>query len=359
MKLLLRSILTLTAAATLVTLPVEATYVVRNGSLISDKYAPTMTYLEHYSAGCAAFEACDWNDAHRHFFIVANSFNNCPRASESLFYLAVCFFNMDEFDIANANFDDYLASNNNPQFFELAFSYKFAIAEQFRCGSRRRYCGSRKLPKWACGRDLAVTIYDEVISSMPSHELALCSLYSKGWLLWEDRDFKGAVESFQGALRRFPKHELTPVCYILINHVYLEQAMYEFQNPDLLAHAEINAQRFIRAFPKEDRIVEIEALVQCVKEVYAKGLYEIAIFYEKTGKPKAAILYYQNTIARFPDTGIAQASVDRLECIRPFHCEAVVPRNFYEQTAPAALPESDVLDNADLPEEAFNEVDDE
>lgn len=354
MKVLLRSILTLTAAATLVSSPLEAKYVLRDGSLVSEKYAPTMSYLEHYSAGCKAFTACQWKEAHRHYYIVSDAYSNCPLASDALFYLGICYFNMEEFDIANATFDSYLASNNNPRFFELAFSFKFAIAEKFRCGSRRRYCGSKRMPKWACGRDLAVKIYDEVISSLPSHDLAISSLYSKGWLLWEDRDFKGGVESFQSLVRRFPKNEITPNCYLLINHIYLEQALYEFQNPDLLALSEINAQRFYRAFPKEERISDMEDLVTCTKEVYAKGLYDIAMFYEKTCKPKAAVIYYQNTVARFPTTGVAQSAVDRLMCLRPFDYENVIPRNFYEPSAPA-FDDAAINEGTELPDESFNE----
>jgi outer membrane protein assembly factor BamD (BamD/ComL family) len=316
MKLLAKAFFTASAAATLLTIPLEAKYVIQNGTVVSEKYAPSMSYLEHYSAGCRAFQSCHWNEAHRHFFIVSNSFNNCPLASEANFYLGVCFFNMNEFDIANEAFDVYLASTSNPQYFELAFGYKFAIAEQFRCGSKRRFCASRRLPKWACGRELAVKIYNEVISSLPSHEYAVQALYSKGWLLWEDRDHKGAVESFQSLVRRFPKHELTPECYILINHVYLDQSLHEFQNPDILALAEINTQRFIRAFPKEDRLTEAETLVQCIKEVNAKGLYDIAVFYETTNKPRAAVIYYQHTIARFPDTAFAREATFRLDILR-------------------------------------------
>ncbi len=333
MKLLGNTLIILTAASALFTVDLDAKYVLRDGKLMNDRYAPNMSYLDHYSAGCKAFADCDWSEGQRHFYIVSNSFKNCPQASEALFYLGVSYFNMNEFDLSNEALDAYLSSSNNPQHFETAFAFKFAIAEKFRCGAKRRFCGTTKLPKWACGRELAVTIYNEVITSLPSHELAVRSLYSKGWLLWDDKDYKGAVDSFQTLVRRFPRNELTPECYLLVNHIYLEQAQFEFQNPDLLALAEINTQRFIRAFPKEDRLPQAEYLFQCIKEVYAKGLYDIAVFYEKTKKCKAAVIYYQNTIARFPDTAVAAAAVQRLMILRPDCCETLIPRAFYESPA--------------------------
>ena len=359
MKHLRNPLILFTAAAALFTLTqtphLDAGYVFRNGSLINDKYAASMSYLDHYSLACRAYTACDWSEAHRNFYIVANSFDQCPQASDALFYLGICYFNMNEFDMANDALDAYLSSSNNPQYFELAFAYKFAIAEQFRCGAKRRFCGTRKLPKWACGRELAAKIYNEVIISLPSHDLAVSALYSKGWLLWEDSDYKGAVESFQTLVRRFPRNELTPECYILINYVYLEQAEYEFQNPDILALAEINTQRFIRAFPKEDRIAQAERLYQCIKEVYAKGLYDIGVFYEKTCKITAAVIYYQNTIARFPDTQVAAAAVQRLYILRPDCYETLIPKAYFE---PAPQPEEDLqeagTDSSAIPEENFD-----
>ena len=93
----------------------------------------------------------------------------------------------------------------------------------------------------------------------------------------------------------------------------MEQSATEFQNPDVLEFAQINLRRFKHDFPKEPRISQVEEDVLAIKEIYAKGLYDTGLFYERVGKPHASRIYYQNAIKQFPETHIAQLSQKRLE----------------------------------------------
>ena len=52
-----------------------------------------------------------------------------------------------------------------------------------------------------------------------------------------------------------------------------------------------------------------------MKEKYAQGFLEIALYYEKAKKKDAAILYYSKILESFPDTDcskIAKARFDKL-----------------------------------------------
>ena len=98
---------------------------------------------------------------------------------------------------------------------------------------------------------------------------------------------------------------MAPLAYLCINRVYVEQSLSEFQNPDLLALAQINYRKFARDFPKEERLAEAEADIHAIKEIYARGLYDTGQFYERVSKPKASVIYYLNAIKQFPDTHVA------------------------------------------------------
>ena len=124
-------------------------------------------------------------------------------------------------------------------------------------------------------------------------------------------------DSFQLLIRRFPKHELAPECYLYISKIYLEQSWYEYQNPDILAFAEINYRRFEKDFPREERLCEIQADLVAIKEIYAAGLYETGNFYERVRRPRAAVIYYHDAIHQFPDTCVAELCRERLDCLDP------------------------------------------
>jgi outer membrane protein assembly factor BamD (BamD/ComL family) len=295
----------------------EAAYTLKNNRLVKAEECATRPAEEHFQWGLEALQNCNWKEACIQFRIITTSFPSTPYSQEGYFYLGVCWFNLEEFDFANDAFSLYLNSKSNPRFFQETIEYKFLIAEKLGNGARRRILSTKQLPKWASGRDLALKVYDEVIAAMPSNEMAAQALYSKGCLLWKMRLFRESIDSFQMVIRRFPRHELAPECYLTINRVYLEQSQLEFQNPDILAFAQINLRKFKNDFPREERICEAEEDVMQIKEIYARGLYDTALFYERTHKLSASVLYYKNTIKQFPDTCVAEWCRLRLAEIFP------------------------------------------
>lgn len=321
----------------------DAAFVFKNGKLIDAEELPQYSAEQHFKLGMQALESGCWSDAASQFTIVSSHYPVTPFGQEANYHLGVAYYYMQEYDFANTAFSNYLKCHNDPRFFLETIEYKFCIAEQFRCGAKRRFFQTRKMPKWASGQSLALDIYDEVISAAPSTDLAAKALYSKGYVLWQARDYKAAIDSLQLLIRRFPKHELAADCYVLINKVYLDQSVQEFQNPDLLALAQINMRKFKRDFPKEPRLEESEVDVQSIKEIYAQGLYETGLFYERTKKLGASIIYYQKTIREFPDTYIAQRCIARLNCLDPSAIPQL-PQEKCEEKSKDGLPSFDSQD---------------
>lgn len=293
----------------------HAGYTLKDGKLINVTQLATMPLEDHYNAGIKAMEASDWHEAARQFGIVAVNFPLSPYGQEAAFFQGVANYQLAEYDLANEAFNAYLQGKSTPRLFEETLEYKYAIAEQFRMGARKRPFGTKSLPKWAPGDDYGLKIYDEIIAAVPSHELAVQSLFSKGLLHWSRKEYCESVDCFQMIIRRFPKHEYAPESYFLINRVYLDQSRNEFQNPDILSFAEINLRRFAHNFPGEERLPEAENDVLAIKEVYAQGFYDIGQFYERVGRPQAAVLYYRHAIIQFPETNMASLSNERLAAL--------------------------------------------
>lgn len=306
------SLFVLSCLTCICTQEASAGYTFKDGWFVSSDELPSLPIEEHFQLGAEAMQCEDWHAASRQFGIVALNFPDSPIGQEAYFFWGVCYFQLDEFDFANDAFSAYLKAHNTPQYFEDTIRYKFEIANRFRCGAKKRLFGTKQLPKWAPGGELAIEIYDEVIAAVPCHDLAARSLYAKGWMLWEQRAYSDSVDVFVQLIRRFPKHELAPESYLAITNIYLEQSQYEFQNPDLLGLAEVNVRRFQQEFPGDERLLQAESNLQNIKETYAFGLYATGMFYERTKKPWAAVIYYQRAICRFPDTCVAQRCNNRL-----------------------------------------------
>lgn len=303
-------------ALLLLTSTAEAAYVLKGYKLVDADEVATLPAQEHFNLGKKALDEHNWDEAVRQYRMVTSSYPTSPYAAESYFNLGLSYFNLGELDFANDAFSRYLQAKNNPRLFQEAVEYKCMIADKFASGARRRFWGTKKLPKWASGSALALKIYDEVIAALPSHEIAARALYAKGSLNWQLKHYRESIDAYQMVIKRFPKNELAPESYVAISKVFLEQSRYEFQNPDVLAFAQINLRRFKQDFPREERVSEVEADLLAIKEIYANGLYETGQFYERTHKPKAAIIYYHNAIQQFPETRVAEQCRQRLDNLK-------------------------------------------
>ncbi|GAB4237086.1 MAG: hypothetical protein Tsb0021_16910 [Chlamydiales bacterium] len=287
----------------------------RNGKIVDADTIAEFDVEEHYELGMNAYRSKNWEEAIKQFRIVTENYPNTSQAREGYFRLGAAYYYESEFEEANTAFSNYITCQSHPPFFEEAMVYKLAIANAFTLGARRHVLGYRQLPKWFLGNELAEQIYDEISSTMPSHNLAAQALFSKGSFHWRNKEYRESVDAYQLLIKRFPKHPLSAHAYSQISKIYAEQSVKEFQNPDFIALSELNYKKFQNDFPGDHRLAETAMEVLSIKENYAKGLYDTGIFFEKTNKMNAAVLYYRNAIQQFPETKIADKCRKRLSAL--------------------------------------------
>ena len=313
--MLKKSLLLTSLLLTFAQINLDAGIVIKGGKIYDSDDVATMSPEEHAKLAYDAFEEYDWKEAAKQFNILALNYPLSDMNKEAYFYSGVAYFNNEEYEFSNIQFTNYIKSQNNAKYYEEAIEYKFLVAEAFRNGARRHIMGYKQLPTWLSATEMAIDTYDEVIAALPCHDLAAQALYAKAFLLWDEDSFRESIDTFQILIKRFPKNELAPESYLCINRVYLEQSKREFQNPDLLSLAQLNARKFARDFPGEERLAEANEDVLAIKEVYANGLYETGQYYERKGSPKASLLYYKKAIEKFPETKVSELCKQRFYAI--------------------------------------------
>lgn len=338
---------------------IEAGITIVNGRIVNAELVATMPGEKHFEAGLYFIENDNWREAERHLMIVTANFACTQYGHEAFYYLGIAQYYLEEYDLANDAFTEYLKGKQHPKYFVEAMSYKFNIAEEFRCGAKRRFFGSKQLPKWACGRSMALDIYDEIIVALPCHELAVRALYAKGELQWIEGNYRESVEAFRMITKRFPKHELAPESYLMMMGVYLEQSRSEFQNPDILGFAQVTLRKFKQDFPREERIACAEEILLAIKEVYAKGLFDTGAFYERICKPVAAAIYYQNAANLFPETQVALWCQAHLQRLQAEGVQVALPSTNIDNAEAEAKDEDEVGTDIDLDHFPLTDLDDE
>ncbi len=238
--------------------------------------------------------------------ILLEDYPEATLSAEAHYYLGVAFFSLQDFDLADRYFSKYLRENLNPGFFEETLNYKFLIAEGFRKGAKRHLTRWEKSPRWLSAEDEALQIYEEIIHTYPYEDLGARALYGKAQIQRKKREYTQSIESLQTLITRFSSHELALESFIEIAQIYVERAKFEILDPDWLDLAKINLARFLEAFPGEKRVEEVSLSLHKVEENFAQDLYDVGNFYERTKKPKAAVIYYERILSKFPQTCVAK-----------------------------------------------------
>lgn len=264
-----------------------------------------------------ALEEQDWWAAIDYAEIISYHFPQSPFASETTYIMGEAYYQLGQLEIANERFTEYLNRTASPKHFEEAIHYKFRIAELFRNGAKKPLFGSHKMPKFLPAQEDALTIYEDVIAAMPHDEIAAKSLLGKAQIEAKFEDYKPSLETLDLLIRRFPKHDLAAQAFLEKSHVYLMQSKDRSLDPALLDLADLNLHKFRLAFPREDRVLEVEKEVAQIQEIFAEHLMDVGRFFEKTHKIPAAVLYYSKVLAQYPGTEAANLAASKLESLQP------------------------------------------
>ncbi len=271
-----------------------------------------LSVQDQYSAVIRSYEEKEWKQLSKDCVLIISQFPDSPFAQDATYFLGVSYFEMEDFDMANYQFTDYLTGQATPKYFEEAIQHKFEIAEKFRLGARKHLMGFKSMPKWSPAGNEAILIYDEVISALPHHDLSAHALYGKAQIQVKNEDFRASIETYQTLIRRFSKHSLAVESYIGVGEVYLKQSQSEYPDPDYLDLARLNLRKFQDNFPREEKVaVALENLGK-MENHYAHSLYLTAQFYERMKKWGAAKIYYAKILKSYPNSEIVYESQKRL-----------------------------------------------
>ncbi len=297
--------------------PLPADYLFKNGHFINVKEVAKLPLEMHFQKGLDALKSQDWDTATTQFRIILINFADSSLALDAQYFLGVALYERGELDIANEAFSTYLKKANTPTHLEDVHRYKLSIAQKFAAGQRTHMFGWESMPRWASGKEEALEIFDEVATALPNHELAAVAILGKAELLRDMEQFSNAIDTYQSAIRRFPRSHHALQAFKGIAESYVEAIQVEPQNVDAIALAEINVRECKNHFPQAPEISYVEEKLKQMQEIYAKALFETGQLYERMSEQKASALYYHMSLTKYPSSSVAAACKERLEVLSP------------------------------------------
>ncbi len=209
-------------------------------------------------------------------------------------------------------FDQYqeLVTNyrNSPNFND-AVSRQYAIAEALRTSKRKGFLGIGA----AIQPSKLIEMFDKISSTAPYTEWAPKSLLNVGYIRSDLGEKDAAITAFKKVSDKYPGTDYSKEAQYRI--FKLRGDVAEKSNSPLKDRAQAEAGLdFINQNPSDQRTAEVKTDMQQIVEKEMEKQYNTGQFYEKSGKPESARIYYREVVKN-PNSAWAAKAQERLSIL--------------------------------------------
>ncbi|NRB74069.1 MAG: tetratricopeptide repeat protein [Verrucomicrobiales bacterium] len=206
-------------------------------------------------------------------------------------------------------YQDLITKFRNTNHFNESVQRQFEIAENMRSNERKGFLGIGA----SIQPSKLIEMFDQVASSVPQSELAPKSMLNIAEIHLEQEDRLSAESFYQKVVNTYPSTS------------YATEAQYEiFKIRGVTAENsnspnEDRAQReagldFVNSNPNDQRAAEIRSGLDDIEARSMEKLFNTGRFYEKSGKPESARVYYREVVKN-PNTPWAAKAQERLNAL--------------------------------------------
>jgi len=186
-----------------------------------------------------------------------------------------------------------------------AIVQQFEIAEEARSGKKE---GTLLLIPMKMSSGDVIKMYQTIIKNAPYGKYAAPSQFAIGEIYEERGDKPEADSAYQMVVDNYPTTKQASEAQYRLGAINTRAAKRS-QDSTNLTRAKDASQTYLATNPTGEHVAEVESQKRQTSAISAERSLDIAKFYERSGKPKAAAIYYNEALRQ----GAPQASVQARE----------------------------------------------
>jgi outer membrane assembly lipoprotein YfiO len=295
------------------------------GRLTRLEALPRENASEQFQYAAQFEEAGKWSQALVEYRKVVRHFPDSVLAPRAQFSVGRCYQQLGKLSKA---FDAYqVVLDKYPSFAEPdeVIKRQFKIATAFYDGRRKRMplLGLRI----GSGRGEAIRLYEQIALNAPFGPVAEEAKYRAGELLERKKRFDdysqsrkpmrpGAINTYLFVVENFEDGERRDDALFRVGECYYRKARRARHDKKALEQALLYYRRYQREFPKGEYAEAVTERIAEVDHRRAESGFQVGIYYEKRAKYRAALMYYEDVVARFPLSPYAEEAKERAETMR-------------------------------------------
>lgn len=165
--------------------------------------------------------------------------------------------------------------------------------------------------------DKTVKLYEQIINNGPYSEVAPPAQMNIG-AAHENKllaDYVAAAKAYEKAADRYSDQKVGTDALYKVGLTYHKQARRAEYDQSIAAQAIGTFTDFATLFPEDPRVPEAQQYVNSLKTEQARGSFDIARFYERNRRSRAALIYYNDVLDKDPNSAYAEEARRRMDAI--------------------------------------------
>jgi len=171
---------------------------------------------------------------------------------------------------------------------------QYAIANKFLAGKRFKLCGV--IPFFS-SMDKTADMYDKMVKNGPFSDIAPQAQMNIGAAREKQKKFPMAAKAYETAADRYhDRPQVAADALFRQGLAYQKQAQTAEYDQNTAGQAIATFTDFVTLYPTDQRVSQVQKIVASLRKEQARGNFQIARFYEKRKKWKAAETYYNEVV---------------------------------------------------------------
>lgn len=219
-----------------------------------------------------------------------------PYREEAMWLRAEALFYGRDFYKAYEQYEDLIRNYAGSPHYRTALEREVEIAELYLGPARRRLLGMPVLS----GESEAIEILRRVYEHEPLGDLADDALLRIADYNWSKGDWEGAQQYYDAYCREFPNGPAVRKAELRRAMAGIQQCRGPRCDTTVLTEAAEQLRRYLAKYPEQARAEGVPEILEDVRELQAQSLYEVALYYKRSGKPLAAARYAEYAQEDYP-----------------------------------------------------------
>jgi outer membrane protein assembly factor BamD len=214
-------------------------------------------------------------------------------------------------------YQDLLAKYPKIDNYDEVLQRQFAIANKYLAGKYFRFL--TVIPYRS--NDKTAGLYEKIVKNGPYSSVGPQAQMNIGAAFENSRgilhDYVSAVKAYERAADRYHfMKEFAANAQYKVGQTYLKEAQTAEYDQSIAGKAIATFSDFITLYPDDARVPEARNTIAQLKTEQSRGSYAIARYYEKKHRWDGALIYYNESVLKDPNSKFAGEARERIELIK-------------------------------------------